>query len=989
VSSAGVTGSINPFPGTPTSSFVLTLINTGTAQDTFNLSVVGALAEAASIQSSVILAAGAQQNIPITLNAVGYVLPSSVQLQIKAVSKNDPNVFAVISDPVTVPSDKSVTATIVPSPVSVNSNPGTANLLFEATNTGNVMDSYSAKITGTTGPVTASLVNASGQSAQTVSPFYVTALGTAQLPLNATINGTGKSTVTVAVTSLSTSLVTSSSTVTINGPVQQTVPSANAGTGGNIPLRRLAVLNGSASSDTNSPPLPLTYAWTLMSAPMGSSVTTASIAFPTSPEAVFRPDIAGNYTFKLTVTNSVGPSSANVTDTAEIFPPVAVPGKPQNAETGGFVFLNGRDSYDPNSLPITFAWTFASLPNGSKLTAASLLNANTPKPFFTPDVNGVYTLQLVVSNGTLPSTAETVQITAATGSLPPNANAGVNQNAEVSQTVTLNGAGSFDPNSPALSLMYSWTFKTLPMGSALTNSSISNANTDAPQFVPDVTGDFVLDLHVTNGVGASDDTVSVDVFSGESQGLLSDVPPNATSGPDQYALPGGQVNLKGSAVDPDSGPSPLTDNWWLNALPATSTAALTNANTATPYFTPDKTGYYITRLEASDGFASGFSNTLIIAAQKCDADANGVINQTDVSLIQAALGQPAGPNDPLDPLASGSVTSQDLAYCENLIGPPTLPNAGSMPSSLTFTGAVGTTPPSKTLSVTSTGAAFSFTLSTDETWLMATPGTGSTSSNTITVSVNTAGLTAQTLTGHVIVTASGAANSPFKIPVTLTLDNTSIAATAGTPQVADVGVKYAMPFQATVKDTNGNLVNGTTVTFTAPSSGVGGTFPGNLTTVTAQTVSGIATAPAFTANATAGNYTITATVDGAASPASFSLTNAVAGSTSLGGALGLKSGPSNARVWVFEVGNNGPGSALGAEITSITLKQTSGAACTPVIPASFPLLVGNIAPKVIANVNVTINFASCASNAEFTVTAVESANNGAATGTIVKLNQFQ
>jgi len=95
--------------------------------------------------------------------------------------------------------------------------------------------------------------------------------------------------------------------------------------------------------------------------------------------------------------------------------------------------------------------------------------------------------------------------------------------------------------------------------------------------------------------------------------------------------------------------------------------------------------------------------------------------------------------------------------------------------------------------------------------------------------------------------------------------------------------------------------------------------------------------------------------------------------------------------WVFEVGNNGPGSALGAEITGITLLQTVGAACTPVItsPASFPLLVGNIAPQATADVDVTINFTGCASTAAFTVTAIEQANDGAATGTIVRLNQFQ
>jgi hypothetical protein len=228
--------------------------------------------------------------------------------------------------------------------------------------------------------------------------------------------------------------------------------------------------------------------------------------------------------------------------------------------------------------------------------------------------------------------------------------------------------------------------------------------------------------------------------------------------------------------------------------------------------------------------------------------------------------------------------------------------------------------------------------------------------------------------------------------VTLNLTSTSIAATAGTPAIASLGAQFGVLFQATVTDANKNALPGATVTFTAPSTGASGTFPGNLLTATATTnASGVATAPAFVANSTAGNYSVTASVAGGAAPAAFALTNAVPGATSLGGAIGGKSGPSNARVWVFQVGNNGPGSALGAQITSITFAETSGVACTPVItgPARFPLLVGNIAPQAIANVNVTIDFTGCAANAAFRVTAAEWANNGAATGTIVRLNQFQ
>jgi hypothetical protein len=719
-------------------------------------------------------------------------------------------------------------------------------------------------------------------------------------------------------------------------------------------------------------------------------VTTASIFGPSSVAATFRPDIAGTYTFKLTVTNSAGSNSANVTYTAQLFPPVAVPGKTQNAATGKFVFLNGKDSYDPNSLPITFSWTLANKPSGSALTSASIFSPTTPKPFFTPDVSGAYTLQLIVSNGTLQSTAQTVTVNAATGPLPPNANAGPARNAAVGQPVSLDGTGSFDPNLPALALTYAWTFTSVPTGSTLTNSQITAASTPQATITPDVAGAYVLHLHVTNSAGAGDDTVTVQAFAGQSHSLLTDAPPNAITGASQYVLPGGTAQLTAvQSSDPDSGPGGPAFSWWLNALPPGSAATIASPATAAPRLTTDVSGYYIPRVEDTDLFASGFSNTLITAAAKCDADANGTVNALDIAIITAAVGQAAGANDPRDPLAAGSVTAADLTYCQALIN-PTLPNIGSTPTSLTFTTAAGATPASQTLTVTSSGTAFTFDVSTDQTWLTAAPAVGSTSSNSISVGINSAGLAAATYSGHVIVTASGTSNSPFSILVTLVVQATSIAVNAGNPQVANVSVAFTTNLQAIVKDPSGNPVAGEMVTFTAPSTGASGTFPGASLTATAITnAAGVAAAPVFTANSTPGNYIVTATVTGAAAAASFALTNAVAGATSLGGAIGGKAGPANARIWTFEIGNNGPGSALNAQITGITFVQTAGAACTPVVTTPFPLNAGNIAPGAIANVNATINFTGCAATAAFTVTAQETANSGSATGTIVRLSQFQ
>jgi hypothetical protein len=116
-------------------------------------------------------------------------------------------------------------------------------------------------------------------------------------------------------------------------------------------------------------------------------------------------------------------------------------------------------------------------------------------------------------------------------------------------------------------------------------------------------------------------------------------------------------------------------------------------------------------------------------------------------------------------------------------------------------------------------------------------------------------------------------------PANFALTNTagapaSVGATAGTPQNATINSAFSTALQVTVKDAGGNLVPNAAVTFTAPGSGASGTFTGGVTTVNVNTnASGVATAPTFTANATAGSYNVTAAVSGVAAAANFALTN--------------------------------------------------------------------------------------------------------------------
>lgn len=103
---------------------------------------------------------------------------------------------------------------------------------------------------------------------------------------------------------------------------------------------------------------------------------------------------------------------------------------------------------------------------------------------------------------------------------------------------------------------------------------------------------------------------------------------------------------------------------------------------------------------------------------------------------------------------------------------------------------------------------------------------------------------------------------------------------AGTPQTTALDTAFAGGLQVALSNSDGCAVTGAAgvpVTFKAPSGGASGRFSSSnsVTTTVGADASGADAAPTFTANGTAGNYTVTAS-----SPygsVSFSLTNTAAG----------------------------------------------------------------------------------------------------------------
>ena len=154
----------------------------------------------------------------------------------------------------------------------------------------------------------------------------------------------------------------------------------------------------------------------------------------------------------------------------------------------------------------------------------------------------------------------------------------------------------------------------------------------------------------------------------------------------------------------------------------------------------------------------------------------------------------------------------------------------------------------------------------------------------------------------------------------------SISATSGSLQDTPVSKAFGAPLVATVLDANGYPVTGASVTFTAPASGASGTFANGTATETDTTnASGVATSSTFTANATSGAYTVTASNAGIATAANFSLTNITGAVVSITATSGT---PQSAFV------NAAFGAPLVVTVVDGSMNPIVGATVTFEVPAS-------------------------------------------------------
>jgi hypothetical protein len=167
----------------------------------------------------------------------------------------------------------------------------------------------------------------------------------------------------------------------------------------------------------------------------------------------------------------------------------------------------------------------------------------------------------------------------------------------------------------------------------------------------------------------------------------------------------------------------------------------------------------------------------------------------------------------------------------------------------------------------------------------------------------------------------------LSIQVTAAVANALSASGGSTPQTAQIGTSIATPLTALVTDAFGNPVSGVSVTFTAPVGGASGSFAGGGNPSASTNANGLATAPAFTANTTAGSYTVSASAAGVGAPTTFSLTNSAGAPGSISVSAG---GTQNATV------SSAFGTALAALVKDAANNPVPNVTVTFVVPTSGP-----------------------------------------------------
>lgn len=194
-------------------------------------------------------------------------------------------------------------------------------------------------------------------------------------------------------------------------PICSAVQNLSATTGSDYTVNDVLVTD--ADNDT------LTYLWTLESIPdqSSTSLTSDSVKNP-----VFVPDINGEYYLRLVASDATHDSQpCLVSILASSSPnalPVAYAGLGYGVFTGTVFAIDGSKSFDLEGAALTYEWSVINAPPGSTVT---LTDSTSSKATVQVDMDGYYSIKLIVNDGVADSRPSIVLINASSeAGIPQN-----------------------------------------------------------------------------------------------------------------------------------------------------------------------------------------------------------------------------------------------------------------------------------------------------------------------------------------------------------------------------------------------------------------------------------------------------------------------------------------------------------------------------------------------------------------------------------------
>jgi hypothetical protein len=274
-------------------------------------------------------------------------------------------------------------------------------------------------------------------------------------------------------------------------------------------------------------PNALQCAWSMVSGPAGANV---SFTNPSEPDTgVQMNNVGGDYVFRLTVTDGA------VTVTQDVAVTV---GYDPARNIGAFIFR--QESYEGTpGVPFVMSGAYAS-DDGKPIEPGEITyeflkvagtgnavfaDATVSEPTVTFDRAGSYVVRMIANDGEVEVYNDIPVTISSTENLAPVAEAVLLSPAlpKAGDTITLSGAGSFDPNLDPL------TFSWVQTGG--TGVTLSAGDVMEPTFVASDLGDYTFDLTVSDGLFSNTTSVVVSVLN---------APPVVDAGVQQtvYRVPG-------------------------------------------------------------------------------------------------------------------------------------------------------------------------------------------------------------------------------------------------------------------------------------------------------------------------------------------------------------------------------------------------------------------------------------------------------------------